>query len=158
VQRQRDLSLSYHRLGDLAGTSGAVTATAHTLYDQTLDIARRLAEADPANVQLQRDLAMSYGRLGLLAHVRGETALAHQYFDVGKAIVAKLAILDPGSRTYRSDIDRFDASLKRTRKRGGSAGSSGGAGHDCAISKVDGGACQIGCQVGAAQDQDASVS
>ena len=59
VQLQRDLSVSYERLADLAVAAGD-PGGARTLYDQSLSIARRLAEADPGNVQLQRDLSVSY--------------------------------------------------------------------------------------------------
>ncbi len=53
---QRDLSVSHERLGDVAVAAGDLAA-ARAAYQAGLDIAVRLAAADPANAQWQRDLA-----------------------------------------------------------------------------------------------------
>ncbi|HXP18538.1 MAG TPA: hypothetical protein VN840_02720, partial [Streptosporangiaceae bacterium] len=53
---QRDLSVSHDKLGDVAVSAGDL-AGARAAYQASLDIAVRLAAADPANMQWQRDLA-----------------------------------------------------------------------------------------------------
>jgi TIR domain len=50
--KQRDLSVSHNRLGDLATAAGDLTA-ARTAYQAALDIAERLAAADPTNTGWQ---------------------------------------------------------------------------------------------------------
>ena len=60
--RQRDLSISHNKLGNLARAAGDLTA-ARTAYTAALTIRRRLADADPTNTQWQRDLAVALERL-----------------------------------------------------------------------------------------------
>ncbi len=52
-----------NKLGDLAVAAGDLTA-ARTAYQAGLDIATRLAAADPSNTQWQRDLSISHNKLG----------------------------------------------------------------------------------------------
>ncbi len=61
---QRDLSISYNKLGDLYRALGQ-GEQALKLYQQSLHIADRLAQAEPDRADYQRDLSISYQRLGM---------------------------------------------------------------------------------------------
>ncbi|MGH4008451.1 MAG: CHAT domain-containing protein [Pseudonocardiaceae bacterium] len=61
---QRDLSISYNKLGDLYRALGQ-GEQALKLYQQSLNIRDRLAQAEPDRADYQRDLSVSYQRLGL---------------------------------------------------------------------------------------------
>ena len=62
-QFQRDLSVSYNRLGDIELRLGNTDAAlAH--YDNALTGALKLVELDPNNSEFQRDLSVSYDKLG----------------------------------------------------------------------------------------------
>jgi hypothetical protein len=60
---QRDLSLSYLKLADVAMATGDLAA-ARAAYQASLDIVARLAAADPADAWRQRDLSVSHERFG----------------------------------------------------------------------------------------------
>ncbi len=57
-----DLAVSWSKLGDLRVAQGDL-AGALEAYGQDLEIAQRLAAADPGNAGWQRDLAVSWERL-----------------------------------------------------------------------------------------------
>ncbi|MDQ6783074.1 MAG: hypothetical protein M3063_06475, partial [Actinomycetota bacterium] len=63
---QRDLSISYNNLADLAGQAGH-SDEAERLYRQGLTIRQGLASAEPRNTTYQRDLSISYERLGVIS-------------------------------------------------------------------------------------------
>ena len=60
---QRDLSVSYERMGDLYGALGQ-GEEARQAYLKSLAIRERLAEAEPDRADYQRDLSVSYERMG----------------------------------------------------------------------------------------------
>jgi hypothetical protein len=59
---QRDLSVSYNRIGDVQRAQGDLPS-ALSSYKQGLEIAQKLAARDPANTDWQRDLSVSYERI-----------------------------------------------------------------------------------------------
>ncbi len=63
VQAQRNLSVSYERLGNVTQRLDQTTQ-ARDYYRKAVEICLRLAEADPKNAQAQRDLGVSYTCLG----------------------------------------------------------------------------------------------
>lgn len=63
AQAQRDLSISYERLGDVTLQAGQ-PARALEYYTQGLEIRQKLAAADPSNTKAQTDLMISYMKLG----------------------------------------------------------------------------------------------
>jgi hypothetical protein len=67
---QRDLWISYIRLGDLAREAGQ-TEEARQLYHEGMRIADRLLAAEPENDTHKRDLLVSYVRLGMLNWTTG---------------------------------------------------------------------------------------
>jgi Flp pilus assembly protein TadD len=76
AQTQRDLSISFERLGDVA----AAPAAARRFYEQELEIRRNLAEADPENAEAQRALADSYARLGAVNRADKNLPEARRFF------------------------------------------------------------------------------
>ncbi len=75
---QRDLSISYNKLGDLMVAVGR-GEDATRLYTQSLDIRRRLAEAEPDRADYQRDLPVSLYRIASTVAAAGDqpSALSH---------------------------------------------------------------------------------
>ena len=86
---QRDVSVSYNRLADLAVARGE-GAQAEELYRKALVIREALARAEPANTGYQRDVSVSYERLANLAVARGEGAQAEELYR--KAISRRRAV------------------------------------------------------------------
>ena len=64
---QRDLSVSFERMGDLHLDEDQ-PALAALAFNQSRDIWRRLSEAEPTRADLQRGLVISLLRLGTLPH------------------------------------------------------------------------------------------
>ena len=60
---QRDLSVSYEKVGDVQVAQGNLPA-ALASYQASLAITDRLAKSDPGNADWQRDLSVSYERVG----------------------------------------------------------------------------------------------
>ena len=63
--------MSDSRLGELATAQGNLPE-AQRLFGESLRIAQRLAESDPANAEWQRDLASSHQRQAFLARQSGD--------------------------------------------------------------------------------------
>ncbi|WP_239340160.1 tetratricopeptide repeat protein, partial [Frankia sp. CiP3] len=102
-QAQRDLSISYERLADVAIAVGD-TGRAQQLFTDGLTIARRLAEADPTNSQAQRDLSISYNKLADLAVRSGDADKARGYYEQDLAIALRLAEADPVNAGKQRDV------------------------------------------------------
>ena len=85
AQKQRDLSISFDRLGDVSVAAGDLAA-ARAYYEQGLAISRTLADADPASAQKQRDLSISFNKLGDVSVAAGDLAAARDYYEQGLAI------------------------------------------------------------------------
>ena len=63
VDRQRDIAVSYERVGDVLKARGNLDE-ALKVYGDGLAIRDRLSKADPSNEILQRDLSVSYESVG----------------------------------------------------------------------------------------------
>lgn len=100
---QRDLGLSYHRLGDVSRNLGE-TLAAQEAYGQALDIFKALAKADPTDAQAQLDLGRGYHRLGDIDVQVGEIAAAHDAYRQALNIHKVLAKTDPTSTPARSAL------------------------------------------------------
>ena len=61
---QRDLSLSYSRVGD-ALMAQSNLAEALKSYQEGLAVADRLAKSDPENADWQRDVSISYKKIAM---------------------------------------------------------------------------------------------
>jgi len=93
-QWQRDLSVSYNKLGDLLTAQGNLNE-ARENYQRGLEIRERLAEMDPQNIGWQRDLGVSYERLASLTSEPVEDRV--QSLQDAVAIYRNLAEMMPGS-------------------------------------------------------------
>ena len=62
-ERQRDLSLSHDKVGDVLEAQGDL-AGALKSYRSALTIRERLAATNTANTTWQRDVQISHGRIG----------------------------------------------------------------------------------------------
>ena len=60
---QRDLSVSYDKVGDVLVAQGNLPEALKS-YRDSLAISERLAKADPSNAGWQRDLSVSYNKVG----------------------------------------------------------------------------------------------
>jgi hypothetical protein len=101
MQRQRDLSVSHNKLGDVARAAGDLAA-ARAAYQASLDIAVRLAAADPANTTWQRDLSVSHNKLGDAAVAAGDLAAARAAYQASLDIAVRLAAADPANTLWGS--------------------------------------------------------
>jgi tetratricopeptide (TPR) repeat protein len=68
---QRDLSVSFNKLGDVAVSAGKLD-DARGFYDQALALAKALAAKDPSNAGWQRDLCKSLAKRSQVARTRAE--------------------------------------------------------------------------------------
>ncbi|HOU54992.1 MAG TPA: tetratricopeptide repeat protein, partial [Myxococcota bacterium] len=89
AQAQRDLSISYNKLGDLMLQRGEL-GQAEAFYRKALALSERLAQ-DEADAQAQRDLGISYERLGDLMLQRGELGQAEAFYRKDLALSERLA-------------------------------------------------------------------
>jgi len=100
---QRDLSVSYQRLGDVSRQGGRLDA-ARGFYQQSLVIAKKLAAADPADAQAQRDLSLSLVKLGDVSQQAGQMDAAREFYQQYLDIAKKLAAADPANAEAQRDL------------------------------------------------------
>ncbi|MDB6025452.1 MAG: hypothetical protein JWM68_1675 [Verrucomicrobiales bacterium] len=101
--RQRDLSVSYNGLGDLAVAQGQLDDAARA-YADGLTIRKKLAASNPSNTQWQRDLSVSYVKLGSVAVAQRQFDVAARAYADGLTIHKKLAASDPGNSGRQRDL------------------------------------------------------
>ena len=99
---QRDLSISYERVGDVAFSEGDL-AGARRAYSQSLALRQRLAAQDVGNVASQRDLSSSYDRLGDVAVAQGDLAAARTAYNQSLDLRHRLAAMDVGNVASQRD-------------------------------------------------------
>ena len=75
-----------------------------TAYQAALDIADRLAAADPANTGWQRDLSVSHDKLGDVAAAAGDLAAARDPYQAALDIADRLAAADPANTGWQRDL------------------------------------------------------
>ncbi len=100
---QRELSVSFNRLSDLATAQGNLPE-AQRMFAEALRIAQRLADADPDNAQWQRDLSVSFNKLGDLATAQGNLPEAQRMFEEALRIRQRLADADPDNAQWQRDL------------------------------------------------------
>ncbi len=108
---QRDLSVSFDRLGDVLVAQGNLPEALRAFPDG-LAIRERLARSDPDNAGWQRDVAVSHGKLGI-AYGAGDTERARTHLAEGRAIIAELVEKFPDWAEWRRDLAWFDDLLVR---------------------------------------------
>jgi tetratricopeptide (TPR) repeat protein len=100
---QRDLSVSYEKVGDVLVAQGNLTAALQAHRD-SLDIRERLAKADPGHAGWQRDLSVSYYKVGNVLVAQGNLTAALQAYRDSLAIFERLAKADPSNVQWRNDL------------------------------------------------------
>jgi tetratricopeptide (TPR) repeat protein len=100
---QRDLSISFERLGDVFLTLGR-TDDALTQFQAKLKIDRALVESDPKHTENQRNLSISLNRLGDVFLTLGRTDDALTQFQDGLQIFRVLAEADPNDAQKQRDL------------------------------------------------------
>ena len=100
---QRDLSVSYNKLGDVAKARNDYNA-AEGYYAKTLEIGERLAEKYPDDPEMQRDLSVSYSRLGDVAKAMNDYKAAEGYYAKALEIFEKLAEKYPEAPNLQRDL------------------------------------------------------
>jgi tetratricopeptide (TPR) repeat protein len=100
---QRDLSVSYNFLGNVALAAGDLGG-ARAAYQASLDNATRLAVSDPTNAGWQRDLSVSHNFLGDVALAAGDLAAARAAYQTSLDIRARLATTDPANMQWQRDL------------------------------------------------------
>ncbi|MEU7784540.1 CHAT domain-containing protein [Amycolatopsis sp. NPDC049159] len=99
----RELSVSYNKLGDLMAALGR-SGEAHDLFQQSLNIRRRLATKHPDIDEYQRDLSVSYNKLGDLMAALGRSSEAHDLFQQSLNIRRQLATKHPNFDYIQRDL------------------------------------------------------
>ena len=102
-QMQRDLSVSYERLGGIAEAMNDYNA-AEGYYAKALEIREKLAEKYPEDPNLQRDLSVSYNKLGDVAKARNDYNAAEGYYAKALEISEKLAEKYPDNPQMQRDL------------------------------------------------------
>jgi tetratricopeptide (TPR) repeat protein len=103
AQAQRDLSISYNKLGDVQLQLGA-TDKALGMYQKGLDVRLTLAKADLNNAQAQRDLSISYSKLGNVQSQLGATDKALEMYQKDLDVSLTLAKADPNNAQAQRDL------------------------------------------------------
>ena len=91
---QRDLSVSYNKMGDLMRALGK-GEQAQTYFQKALEIRERLASQEPDRADFQRDLSVSYNQIGDLMRALGKGEQAQTYFQKALEISERLASQEP---------------------------------------------------------------
>ena len=118
---QRDLSVSYDRVGDVLVAQGNLPEALKSFRDG-LAIRDRLAQADPGNAGWQRDLSVSYEQDRRRAGGAGQSARGAEILSATRlAIADRLAKADPGNAGWQRDLS---VSYEQGRRRAGGAGQS----------------------------------
>jgi tetratricopeptide (TPR) repeat protein len=101
IQWQRDLSVSYEKIGDARRTLRDLP-TALIFYKRSLEIREKLTESDPYNIQWQRDLSVSYEKIGDVQQSDLPNALSS--YKKSLEIREKLAARDPANAQWQRDL------------------------------------------------------
>ncbi len=101
---QRDLSVSFNKIGDVQSAKGDLDG-ALKAYQDSLAIRRSSPRRTPATPSWQRDLSVSFEqdrrRAGRAGRSRGRAARPTRQ---GRAIREKLAAQDPGNAEWQRDL------------------------------------------------------
>jgi tetratricopeptide (TPR) repeat protein len=125
AQWQRELSLSYNRIGETLSRSGR-PPDALNMFRLAFDIRQKLADRAPDNAEWQRDLAVSYERIGDELFRSGDTDEAFASHRSALEIRRKLVLDAPDNKEWPRDlsvsyerigdlqfsIDEFDTALE----------------------------------------------
>jgi tetratricopeptide (TPR) repeat protein len=117
-QAQRDLSISYNKIGNIQQAQGDLTG-ALASYRAGLAIRQPLAQKDKGNSQAQRDLSVSYERIGDIQQAQGNLSGALDYFYQGLAIMERLTKLDESHVQWQQDVAEYLLDISNTKRAQG---------------------------------------
>ena len=103
VALQRELSVSYNKLGDVAVAAGQLDA-ARRAYEQGLAIRERLATADPSNSAVAARFVGELHEAQPGAGEQKQHAEALRYFEKARVISTRLAQHDPSNAVWKNDL------------------------------------------------------
>jgi tetratricopeptide (TPR) repeat protein len=103
AQAQRDVSISFEKLGGLALQAGDLVE-ARARFEDSLVIARKLAKANPNSADAQRDLSISVENLGDVAVRADDLMAARPRYEEDLAIRRKLAETNHNSAQAQRDL------------------------------------------------------
>jgi len=103
IERQRDLSISYERIGDVQDAQENRQA-ALSAYEDSLKLRQELAARDPANLEWQHDLSVSYNKIGDVQYTQRALAAALSAYQQSLQIAEKLAAHDPANLKWQTDL------------------------------------------------------
>jgi tetratricopeptide (TPR) repeat protein len=90
-------------MGDLYVSLGDVGA-ARDAFQKSLEIAKKLSEAEPARADYQRDLSVSYNKMGDLYVRLGDGGAARDASQKSLEIALKLSEAEPARADYQRDL------------------------------------------------------
>jgi tetratricopeptide (TPR) repeat protein len=100
---QRDISVSYERIGNVLLRQGKLT-DALVWFRNSLAARERLAKLDPHNTAWQRDLSVSYENIGEVLVAQGNNAEALKPFRDSLDIRDRLGKSDPNNANWQRDL------------------------------------------------------
>ena len=103
AQVQRDLSISFNKVGDILKEQGDLDGALRS-YRDDLQIAQRLAQADPSSAQAQRDLSVSFDNVGNILKEQGDLDGALRSYKDSLQIRQRLVQADPSSAQAQRDL------------------------------------------------------
>ena len=89
TQWQRDLSISYNKIGTIQQAQGKL-AEALQSFQSDMTITQKLAAADPSNTQWQTDIVVSCWKIANLGEAAGTVAYRRSLLEKGLSILKKL--------------------------------------------------------------------
>ena len=113
---ERDLSVSYNKIGDVLVAQGNLPEALKSFRDG-LSIADRLAKSDQGNAGWQRDLSVSYERMGDVLVAQGNLPEALKSFQASHDIFDRLAKSDQGNAGWQRDLSVSYAKLADAHKK-----------------------------------------
>jgi len=100
---QRDVSVSYNKVGDVLVAQGQLPDALKAFRD-SLSIRERLAKSDPSNAGWQRDVSVSYGMIATVLESQGNLESALDGYRKTLAIQQRLSKSDPGNAGWQRDV------------------------------------------------------
>jgi len=100
---QRDLSISYNKIGDVLAEDPDKLPAALDYYNKAWDIVRKLADRDPDDTVWQRDLSISLERIGEVRKAQKKLPAALKAYEEALVIREKLAKHDPTNTYWQWD-------------------------------------------------------
>ncbi|MDZ7856065.1 hypothetical protein [Sphaerotilus sp.] len=99
----RERSVALNEMGDLLLPAGDLPG-ARRSFEESLQVARRLAAANPTSAEAQRDVSVSLDRLGDVQVAAGDLPGARRSFEESLQVARRLAAANPTSAQAQRDV------------------------------------------------------